>query len=66
VYEYWLDKFLLPKLQQKFNSHKIIDEIEMHLKDNIGSVIKLKKLQSILLLMEETHLQKVPLNILIK
>ena len=44
VYEYWLDKFLLPKLQQKFNSHKIIGEIETHLKDNIGSVIKLKRL----------------------
>ena len=44
MYEYWLDKFLLPKLQQKFNSHKIIGEIEAHLKDNIGSVIKLKRL----------------------
>ena len=44
MYEYWLDKFLLPKLQQKFNSHKIIGEIETHLKDNIGSVIKLKRL----------------------
>ena len=44
VYEYWLDKFLLPKLQQKFNSHKIIGEIETHLTDNIGSVIKLKRL----------------------
>ena len=44
VYEYWLDKFLLPRLQQKFNSHKIIDEIDMHLKNNIASVIRLKKL----------------------
>ena len=44
MYEYWLDKFLLPKLQQKFNSHKIVDEIEMHLKDNIGSVMTLRKL----------------------
>ncbi len=44
VYEYWLEKFLLPKLQQKFNSHKIIYEIDMHLKDNIASVITLKKL----------------------
>lgn len=44
VYEYWLDKFLLPKLNDKFNNHKIIDEIDTHLKDKLGSVIKLKKI----------------------
>jgi len=44
VYEYWLEKFLIPKLQQKFNSHKIIDEIDMHLKNDIASVITLKTL----------------------
>ena len=44
VYEYWLDEFLLPKLQQKYHSHKIIDEIDMHLKNNIDSVITLKRL----------------------
>ena len=44
MYEYWLDKFLLPKLQQKYNSHKIIDDIDMHLKNNIASVTKLKRL----------------------
>ena len=44
MYEYWLDKFLLPKLQQKYNNHKIIDEIDMHLKNNIDSVIELKRL----------------------
>ena len=44
VYEYWLDEFLLPKLQQKYNSHKIIDEIDIHLKNNIDSVITLKRL----------------------
>ena len=29
VYEYWLDKFLLPRLKDKFNNHKIIDEIDI-------------------------------------
>lgn len=44
VYEYWLDKFLLPSLKQKFNNHKVIDEIYVHLKSKIASVMKIKKL----------------------
>jgi len=44
VYEYWLDKFLLPRLKDKFNNHKIIDEIDMHLKGKLASVIELKKI----------------------
>ena len=44
VYEYWLDKFLLPSLQQKFNNHKVIDEIYVHLKSKIASVMKIKKI----------------------
>ena len=44
VYEYWLDKFLLPSLKQKFNNHKVIDEIYVHLKSKIASVIKIKKI----------------------
>ena len=44
VYEYWLDKFLLPNLRQKFNDHKIIDEISVHLKGELGTVLKVKKL----------------------
>ena len=44
VYEYWLDKFLLPSLKQKFNNHKVIDEIYVHLKSKIASVMKIKKI----------------------
>ena len=44
VYEYWLDKFLLPNLRQKFNDHKIIDEISVHLKGELATVLKVKKL----------------------
>ena len=44
VYEYWLDKFLLPSLKQKFNNHKVIDEIYVHLKSKIASVMKTKKI----------------------
>ena len=44
VYEYWLDKFLLPSLKQKFNNHKVIDEIYVHLKSKIASVVKIKKI----------------------
>ena len=44
VYEYWLDKFLLPSLKQKFNNHKVIDEIYVHLKSKIASVTKIKKI----------------------
>ena len=44
VYEYWLDKFLLPHLRQKFNDHKIIDEISVHLKGELATVLKVKKL----------------------
>ena len=46
VYEYWLDKFLLPTLKQKFNNHKVIDEIDVHLKSKIASVIEIKKILS--------------------
>ena len=44
VYEYWLDKFLLPSLKQKFNNHKVIDEIYVHLKSKITSAMKIKKI----------------------
>lgn len=44
VYEYWLDKFLLPSLKQKFNNNKVIDEIYVHLKSKIASVMKIKKI----------------------
>ena len=44
VYEYWLDKFLLPNLRQKFNDHKIIDEISVHLKGELATILKVKKL----------------------
>ena len=44
VYEYWLDKFLLPNLKTKFNNHKVIDEIYVHLKSKIASVMKIKKI----------------------
>lgn len=46
VYEYWLDRFLLPRLKQKFNNHKVIDEIYVHLKSKIASVMKIKKILS--------------------
>ena len=44
VYEYWLDKFLLPNLRQKFNDHKIIEKISVHLKGELATVLKVKKL----------------------
>ena len=44
VYEYWLDKFLLPSLKHKFNNHKVIDEIYVHLKSKIDSVNEIKKI----------------------
>ena len=46
VYEYWLEKFLLPSLKQKFNDHKIIDDIDRHLKTKLASVAKIKKILS--------------------
>ena len=46
VYEYWLEKFLLPSLKQKFNDHKIIDDIDRHLKTKLASVAKIKKIHS--------------------
>ena len=36
--------FLLPNLRQKFNDHKIIDKISVHLKGELATVLKVKKL----------------------
>ena len=37
---------MLPSLKQKFNDHKIIDDIDRHLKTKLASVAKIKKILS--------------------